>query len=627
MASRAPSGLSLRGEPVRAGWVPGPCGLRRRARRCSDGACRPAPRGLRASPPSPSAPRRPTLVVGGHAAALARRLICSTGDQRPADRPAPSRWWTRAALPAARRRCRPRASVTAVSAGTVRVKALAPPARRCLPRSSPSRVPPALAERPARHRGRRGHRRPLAGVEVLGCDAPPAVGPLPCPRPGDDGRAGHGPLPRLHRRHRQLLRRLVRAARGWLPPLSTASPWSPRPRSDVLLPLGDNPVHGAAGFNAGIQLQRGPLHRRSCRWASPCSPRETPRPWTCTNAPRRDVPRPVARPSPSASPLRAASWPTRTSGWPGTWSSNRARRTGTGRAPHRGGLRRQAAPLPGHEPPLHGPARLRRVPWTTRSRPSPRSPTCPTCRTRRISMGMALLGHHALPGQRGPPGLQPLHRPHPPPPPRAAAPHRGGAPPPALRLRHRRGRSAVELSAEAGLMPHGARLAHGRSGPGRMGPGPSSRCCCAVVPPTAARRRVHPECWAFAASATSGASVSGRIVRGSTAPHPRRRAAFLPVPTAAYTPPRAAPSRPRRRAGRPGSGGRGARAGDAHRSPGAARGVPRAGRGRRRPSASRLARRGERGSRRTGRGRTWRSRRCVSPRRLSTPRGSWTPPG
>ena len=142
--------------------------------------------------------------------------------------------------------------VTAVSAGTVRVRAQVTGAA-VVPAETLLTVLAPLGE------GRRvtvvdlATRRPLAGVEVLGCEAPPPSGPCPAPVQVTTDASGVALFP---------------ASSAATVHLSAASP-EPRadgyPRydrvsvaatsaRDVLLPLGENPVHGAAGFTASINL-------------------------------------------------------------------------------------------------------------------------------------------------------------------------------------------------------------------------------------------------------------------------------------------------------------------------------------------------------------------------------------
>jgi hypothetical protein len=142
--------------------------------------------------------------------------------------------------------------VTAVSAGTVRVRARPVGAAVSLQEAT-------LIVLPALENGRRvtvvdaASRRPISGVEVLGCDAPPASGPCPAPVTVTTDATGMALFPGFT---------------GATASFSAASPelradGRPRydrvsvvstPARDVLLPLSDNPLRGAAGFTAGISF-------------------------------------------------------------------------------------------------------------------------------------------------------------------------------------------------------------------------------------------------------------------------------------------------------------------------------------------------------------------------------------
>jgi hypothetical protein len=146
----------------------------------------------------------------------------------------------------------PAGVVTALSAGTVRVQAR-PAGAAVSPQEATLTVLPSVET------GRRvvvvsaASRRPLAGVEVLGCDAPPTVGPCPAPVTVTTDATGVALFPDFM---------------GGTARFSAASPElradgyarydrvsvAATPARDVLLPLTDNPVHGAAGFNASISF-------------------------------------------------------------------------------------------------------------------------------------------------------------------------------------------------------------------------------------------------------------------------------------------------------------------------------------------------------------------------------------
>lgn len=140
-----------------------------------------------------------------------------------------------------------------------RITALAPgaftvlgslPGSRAVPRDASLLIYPAISS------GRRvvaidaATGSPLPGVRVLGCDAPPPQGPCPAPLEVPTGSDGQALFPTFQ---------------GPSASFSLASPeirGDGYPRydrlsvltsaRDLLLPLGENPVHGAAGFNASI---------------------------------------------------------------------------------------------------------------------------------------------------------------------------------------------------------------------------------------------------------------------------------------------------------------------------------------------------------------------------------------
>ena len=112
---------------------------------------------------------------------------------------------------------------------------------------------------PALESGRRlivvdaASRRPLAGVEVLGCDAPPASGPCPAPVTVTTDAAGVALFPGFTGATASFSAASAETRADQFPRYDRVSVVSTSAR-DVLLPLGENPVHGAAGFNAGISF-------------------------------------------------------------------------------------------------------------------------------------------------------------------------------------------------------------------------------------------------------------------------------------------------------------------------------------------------------------------------------------
>ncbi|KFA92304.1 hypothetical protein Q664_16345 [Archangium violaceum Cb vi76] len=142
--------------------------------------------------------------------------------------------------------------VTAVSAGTVRVQAR-PAGAAVSPQEATLTVLPALES------GRRlivvdaASRRPIAGVEVLGCDAPPTSGPCPAPVTVTTDAAGVALFPGFTGATASFSAASGEPRADGRPRYDRVSVVS-TPARDVLLPLGENPVHGAAGFNAGISF-------------------------------------------------------------------------------------------------------------------------------------------------------------------------------------------------------------------------------------------------------------------------------------------------------------------------------------------------------------------------------------
>jgi hypothetical protein len=142
--------------------------------------------------------------------------------------------------------------VTAVAAGTVRVQARATGAS-VTPQETTFLVLPALES------GRRvtvvdmASRRPLTGVEVLGCDGPPASGPCPAPLTVTTDARGVALFPDFVGATASFSVASTELRTDGLARYDRVSVAATSAR-DVLLPVSENPVHGAAGFNAGISF-------------------------------------------------------------------------------------------------------------------------------------------------------------------------------------------------------------------------------------------------------------------------------------------------------------------------------------------------------------------------------------
>jgi hypothetical protein len=142
--------------------------------------------------------------------------------------------------------------VTAEKPGTVRIRAGV---------SNPGVVPAeaTLTLLPALGQGRRvtvvdaTTSRPLSGVEVLGCDAPPTSAPCPAPVTVTTDASGAASFPTFAGATASFSAASPELRSDGYPRYDRVSVASTGAR-DVLLPLGENPVHGAAGFNAGIQF-------------------------------------------------------------------------------------------------------------------------------------------------------------------------------------------------------------------------------------------------------------------------------------------------------------------------------------------------------------------------------------
>lgn len=216
---------------------------------CTDGACH--------APPSASdilsvavSPRAATLVVGDsvHLSLVAFTVSggsfpLATGTFTVVDS---------GGAPSDAATVTPSGDLTAIKSGTVRVRAGVDN-----PGVTPAEA--TLTLLPALTKGRRvtvvdaTTGRPLASVEVLGCDAPPADAPCPAPVSVTTDASGTAPFPTFTGATASFsLASPELRADGFAryDRLSVASTSA----RDVLLPLTENPVHAAAGFNASIQF-------------------------------------------------------------------------------------------------------------------------------------------------------------------------------------------------------------------------------------------------------------------------------------------------------------------------------------------------------------------------------------
>jgi hypothetical protein len=142
--------------------------------------------------------------------------------------------------------------VTAAKPGSVRIRAGV---------SNPGVVPAeaTLTLLPALGPGRRvtvvdaTTGRPLSGVEVLGCDAPPTTAACPAPVTVTTDASGAASFPTFSGATASFSAASSELRTDGYPRYDRVSVAATGAR-DVLLPLGENPVHGAAGFNAGIQF-------------------------------------------------------------------------------------------------------------------------------------------------------------------------------------------------------------------------------------------------------------------------------------------------------------------------------------------------------------------------------------
>jgi hypothetical protein len=225
---------------------------------CTDGACRSAPAASEISTLALS-PRAAVLTVGG-SMKLSLVAFTFTGESFPFIAGS----YTvvdSSGTPSDAATVTPLGELTTVSAGTVRIQAGV---------SNPGVAPveATLTILPALTSGRRvtvvdaSTGRPLSGVEVLGCDAPPTAAPCPAPITVTTGTSGTANFPSFTGTTASFSAVSPELRSDGYPRYDRVSVAATGAR-DVLLPLGENPVHGAAGFNASIQFSEvhsaGPL--------------------------------------------------------------------------------------------------------------------------------------------------------------------------------------------------------------------------------------------------------------------------------------------------------------------------------------------------------------------------------
>jgi hypothetical protein len=216
---------------------------------CTDGACRSAPPASELSTLVVS-PRAAVLAVGG-SVQLSLVAFTFTGESFPL---ATGVFSVVDGSGAASDAATVTSSglVTAEKPGTVRIRAGV---------SNPGVAPAeaTLTLLPALGQGRRvtvvdaTTGRPLSGVEVLGCDAPPATAPCPAPITVTTDASGAAAFPSFTGITASFSAASSELRADGYPRYDRVSVAATGAR-DVLLPLGENPVHGAAGFNAGIQF-------------------------------------------------------------------------------------------------------------------------------------------------------------------------------------------------------------------------------------------------------------------------------------------------------------------------------------------------------------------------------------
>lgn len=495
---------------------------------CSDGACHPAPTASSITSFA-LAPKASTLVVGDTLQlSLVAYLLDGTsvpltqGSFSVVDASgAPSSAATVSAS----------GLVTAVSAGTVRVKA-SPVGAAVSPQELSLTVLPALDS------GRRvtlvdaATWRPLAGVEVLGCDAPPASGPCPAPVSVTTDAQGSALFPGFTGATASFSAASSEPRADGYPRYDRVSVVS-TPARDVLLPLGENTVHGAAGFNAGISFNEVHSSGELSVGFSVLSAGD-PTAVDLSNLLGETflVPVPgLTQRVPAPGSLVAYA----NLGLAGN-TELKARSYGLGRAG-----RRTSVAFAGKLP-LSQATNLRStdlLAWSGAMDYSLQAftsfshlPYVPDATdldgdglcsdTTRCQGSEDLPDYNRFTGLTHRPRREQLRRTE------VVLPHLPAGFDTAVI-------AAVELSAEAGLMPMGLASRTGGAA-GADGTRPVQPVLLRSGSPYGGAESGTPGVWAFAASATSGASVSGRIVRGPTLPTRVDVPAFLPVPTASYTP-------------------------------------------------------------------------------------------
>ncbi len=495
---------------------------------CTDGACRPAPSAANIRSIVLS-PRTGTLVVGD---TVQLSLVAYTLDG--ASFPLTQGSFTvvdASGAPSEAVTVSSSGLVTAVSAGTVRVQARPSGGASVSPQEASLIVLPTLAA------GRRvtvldaSTRRPLAGVEVLGCDAPPASGPCPAPVTVTTDAQGVALFPDSLGATANFSAASIETRSDGLPRYDRVSIAASSAR-DVLLPLSENPVHGAAGFNAGISFNE--VHSSGELWLgfSVLSSGD-PMAVDLTNlfgetflAPLPGLTQRV--PVPGGVVAYASL------GLAGT-SEIKARSFGLGQAGRRTAIA-FAGKLPLAQATSLSPANLLAysgaMDYSLQAFTSvshlPYVPDATDLDGDGLCSDTALCqGSEDLPDYNRFTGIS--HRPR--------------------REQFRRTEvvlsplpsgfdtavvAAVELSPEAGLIPMG--LASRTAGAAQPdGSRPVQPVLLRSGAPYGGAEAGTPGVWALATSANSGASVSGRIVRGASLPTRVSVPAFLPVPTAAYT--------------------------------------------------------------------------------------------
>lgn len=495
---------------------------------CSDGACRPAPSASNITSFA-LGPKASTLVVGDTLRlSLVAYLLDGTsvpltqGSFSVVDASgAPSSAATVSAS----------GLVTAVSAGTVRVRA-SPVGASVSPQELSLTVLDAVAS------GRRvtvvdaATWRPLAGVEVLGCDAPPASGPCPAPVPVTTDARGSALFPGFTGATASFSAASSELRADGYPRYDRVSVVS-TPARDVLLPLGDNPVHGASGFNAGISFNEVHSSGELSVGFSVLSAGD-PTAVDLSNLLGETflVPIPgLTQRVPAPGSLVAYA----NLGLAGNMEL-KPRSYGLGRAGRRTSVAfagklplSQATSLRSTDLLAYSGAMdyslqaftsFTHLPYVPDETDLDGDGLCSD--TTRCQGSEDLPDYNRFTGLTHRPRREQLRRTE------VVLPHLPSGFDTAVV-------AAVELSAEAGLMPMG--LASRTGGAvGADGTRPVQPVLLRSGSPYGGAEAGTPGVWAFAASATSGAAVSGRIIRGSTLPTRVDVPAFLPVPTASYTP-------------------------------------------------------------------------------------------